>query len=141
MQFLTFIHYIKDLIRIKQFYTFYDRRKVSRRIKGSSVRFQKHTRRNLFRVTFFFYIYNQRALVFISKSLVFHLLHHIRNVRLCIGFFLPEVERYIQVVVVSLKVCHGNLHNMVPQCHISTFALLKLMCCLKSFITVLFVYF
>ena len=141
MQFLTFIYYIKDLIRIKKFYTFYDRCKISSRIKGSSVRFQKHARRNLFCVTFFFYINNQCTLIFISKSLIFHLLHHIRNVRLCIRFFLPEVKWHIQIVVVSLKVCHGNLHNVVPQCHISSFALLKLMRCLKSFITILFVYF
>ena len=92
MQFLTFIYYIKDLIRIKKFYTFYDRCKISSRIKGSSVRFQKHARRNLFCVTFFFYINNQCTLIFISKSLIFHLLHHIRNVRLCIRFFLPEVK-------------------------------------------------
>ena len=141
MEFLTFIYNIKDLIRLEKFHTLYDGSKVCGRIKGSSVRFQKHARRDLLGVALFFYIYNKSTLILIGKSTFLHILYHIRNVRLCIGFFFPEVKVYVQVCVVSLKVCYRYIHNVVPESHVSRFALLKEMCCLQCLITISLVLF
>ena len=60
---------------------------------------------------------------------------------MCVRFFFPQIKRNIQIIIVSLQVCNGYLHNVIPQCHVTWFALLQLMSSLQCFITICFVFF
>ena len=95
VEFLAFVYDVEDLIRIEEFYSFYDRCKVCCCIKGCSVGFEKHAWRDFFGICVFFDIYNECSLIFVCEALVFHHLDHIRDVWLCVGFLFPEVEGYI----------------------------------------------
>ena len=141
MKFLTLINNVKDLIRLEELHTLYDRSKVCGCIQGSSVRFQKHARRDLLGIALFFYIYNKCSLILIGEPTFLHILYHIRNVRLRVGFFFPEVKFYVQICIISLKVCYRYVHNVIPESHVSRFALLKKMGCLQCFIAVSLVLF
>ena len=95
MQLLTLIYNVKNLIRVEQLHTLYNGSKVCSCIKRSSVRFQKHARRNFLGIGIFLYIYNKCALILVCEAFFLHHLYHIRDVWLGIGFLFPEVKGYV----------------------------------------------
>ena len=112
VQFLTFIYHVEDLIRMIQFHSLDDRRKVCRIIEGSPVRFQDHARRDFLGVRLFFDIYYKCSVIDIGITVIFEVFYHIRDVRLCIGLAFPEIKRYIQTFVILLQVCYGYIQDV-----------------------------
>ena len=112
VQFLTFVYHVENLIRMIQFHSLDDRRKVCRIIEGSPVRFQDHARRDFLGVRLFFDIYYKCSVIDIGITVIFEVFYHIRDVRLCIGLAFPEIKRYIQTFVILLQVCYGYIQDV-----------------------------
>ena len=124
MQFLTLINNIDHLIWIIQFLTFYQCSKICCIIQRSSVRFQNHTRRNLFFICLFCNVYYKRTLIIMCESFLLEHLNHIRNICLGICFTFPEIKIYTQSLVVLLQVSYRHIHDMFPDCTISFISIL-----------------
>ena len=140
MHLLTLVCYILDLIWLIQFHTFYDGRKVSRGIQRCPVGFYNDTWRYFLGIGVFFYIYHVSTLIFMGKTVILHLLYHVRDIWLCIRLTLPQIKGYIQLAIILLQVSHRYLHNVVPQCTVSRFASLKLLCCFQCFFFIAFIF-
>ena len=73
-------------------------------------------------------------------SFPLHIFHHLRDIGLGVGFFFPQIERYIQLFIVFLQVVHRHRHNMIPQSAVSPVSLLQLMSCRHGFFFIGFVF-
>ena len=106
--------------------TLYQRGKVGGGVEGGAVRLEDDTGRNLLLVAFLLNLHHQSALTFHSIAAILQVLDHIGDVGFGVAFALPQVKVHIQVGIVLFQVSHGHIHNMVPDGHIASFALLQL---------------
>ena len=141
MQFLTFVNYIDDFVRLEQFFTLYQCRKVCGIIKCCTVGLQDHTRWDLFGIGLFFDIYHECSVINMRITFLLQPFHHIRNVLLRVRFPFPEVKFNIQVRIVFLQVCHRHIHNVIPDCTVTALSALQLEGRIQCFFSVIIMLF
>ena len=141
MQFLTFVNYIDDFVRLEQFFTLYQCRKVCGIIKCCTVGLQDHTRWDLFGIGLFFDIYHECSIINMRIAFLLQSFHHIRDVFLCVRFPFPEVKFNIQVRIVFLQVCHRHIHNVIPDCTVTALSALQLEGRIQCFFSVIIMLF
>ena len=126
MHALTFISQIYDLIRLIKLFSFYNSSKIRRGIQGGAIGFHDKTGGQFLFITLLRHIHHKGTFTYISKAIVFQLLHHIRYIWLYIALLLPQIEFHIQPAIICLQVRNRYIQNMLPQRPVSPMPLLQL---------------
>ena len=122
------------------FHSLFNGRKIRGAVEGSTVRFQDDAGRNFLRVRLLLHIHYKRALALVGETFLFEFLHHAVDQILNIRLPFPQIKFHIQLIIISLDIRKGHIHDVLPERTVSAHAVLEFLCILQRALLIGFVH-